>query len=124
MSKDEVLEQIYPDEVSNILKKANIERARQRERELTGYFYTLMAPTLPWIKNEDGLQKDLINSVTSELSRIHAYLRSQNQNSLRTETGRTNESNQQSKEDPFDKLKRLQGAIAGTQARKKAQEAR
>lgn len=109
MSKNQVLEEIYPDEVPDLLKKANIERARQRQKELTGYFYTLMAPVLPWMKDEDGFKKELIESITGELQQIQDYLQSKKQSK---ETG------QQPEEDPFEKLKRLQGIIASTQAKK------
>lgn len=127
MSKNEVLEQVYPDEVSGILKKANIERARQRERELTGYFYTLMAPALPWMKGEDGLQKDLIESITGELSRIHKYLDSRGsgiQGNRGSGAGEQNnfQPNQPDQrgqqEDPFEQLKKLQGIIAQTWTKK------
>ena len=109
MTKNQVLEEIYPDEVPDLLKKANIERARQRQKELTGYFYTLMAPVLPWMKDEDGFQRDLIESITGELKQIQDYLQSKKQSK---ETG------QQPEEDSFEKLKRLQGVIASAQAKK------
>ena len=117
MSKNEVLEQIYPDEVPDILKKANIERARQREQELTGYFYTLMAPVIPWMKDEDGFQKDLIENITNELKQIHNYLKNGKLNSKDDKGVGVDELGQQPNEDPFKQLENLQSIIAGTRTR-------
>lgn len=116
MSKNEVLEQIYPDEVPDILKKVNLERAQQREKELTGYFYTLMAPVLPWLK-DDSTTKELMAGITSELKEIHEYLRNRGK-----KTKGTSEqiSQQDPQEDPFERLKKLQNLIGQTQVKKKA----
>lgn len=112
MSKNQVLEEIYPDEVLDLLKKANIERARQRERELTGYFYTLIAPVLPYMKEDEGLSKDIITGITDELHHIHEYLKSGKLNGKEAAEPR-----QQSKEDPYKQLENLQNIIAGTRAK-------
>ena len=114
MSKNQVLEEIYPDEVPDLLRKANIERAQQRERELTGYFYTLMAPVLPWMKDEDGLSKDIITSITDELQYIRDYLK---RGKLHGKDKEAVEPRQQSKEDPYKQLENLQNIIAGTRTK-------
>lgn len=111
MSKNQVLEEIYPDEVPGLLKKANIERARQREKELTGYFYTLIAPVLPYMKEDEGLSKDIITGITDELHHIREYLKSGKLNGKEKEAA---EPRQQSKEDPYKQLENLQNIIAGT----------
>jgi chitinase len=123
MSKNEVLEEIYPDEVSDILKKASIERARQREKELTGHLYTLMAPVMPWLKGEDGLQEELIDGITSELKQIHEYLRGkgpegQRKNETSDQDTLQQNNQQESQEDSFERLKKLQKVMAQTQTRK------
>lgn len=114
MSKNQVLEEIYPDEVPDLLKKANLERAWQREKELTGYFYTLMAPILPYMKDDEGLSKDVITSITDELQHIRDYLKSGKLNSREKEAA---EPRQQSKEDPYKQLENLQNIIAGTRTK-------
>lgn len=114
MSKNQVLEEIYPDEVSDLLKKANIEHARQREEELTGYFYTLMAPVLPWMQDNNRLQGDLIKNITDELQYIRDYLKSGRLNGKDKEAV---EPRQQSKEDPYKQLENLQNIIAGTRTK-------
>lgn len=120
MTKNQVLEEIYPDEVPDLLKKANIERARQRQKELTGYFYTLMAPVLPWLK-DDSTVRELTESIISELKQIHEYLRGKGEGTNETSEQINQESNQQEQqEDPFERLKKLQGLIAQTKTRKKA----
>lgn len=111
MSKNQVLEEIYPDEVPELIRKASIERARQRQKELTGYFYTLLAPVLPWMKDEDGFKKELIESITGELQQIQDYLNGESREKNITE------SDQQTQEDPFKQLEKLQGIIAGTRDR-------
>lgn len=111
LSKQQVLKEIYIRELPLILEHIKLKRARQRQKELTGYFYTLMAPMLSWVKDDDGFQRDLIESIIGELQRISDYLQGKKVDS---------EEGKQPDEDPFEKLKRLQGIIASTQAKKKA----
>lgn len=111
MSKEEVLEQIYPDEVPDLLQRINIERVRQREKELTGYFYILSAPVLPWV--EESFSRGLIENITGELQRIRDYLRDTKENNKKETVKPTNDDlSLEDREESYQQLEQLQQIIA------------